>query len=72
MSLSKFARVQTDSEDDKLQLFLSTRQRRKLRGAGARRKVMAVFHKLAKIVSVISSGSSSSDSSKSEDEEVCC
>jgi len=59
--LSKFARVQTDSEDE-LQLFLSSRQWKKLRGAGARRKVTfssAVHRKAAKIVSVISSGSSS-------------
>ena len=57
----KFAWVQTDIEDE-LQLFLSARQRKKLRGAGARRKVTfssAMHRKAAKIVSVISSGSSS-------------
>ena len=59
--LSKFAQVQTDSEDEH-QLFQSARQRKKVRGAGARRKVTfssAVHRKAAKIVSVISSGSSS-------------
>ena len=57
MSLSKFARVQTDSEDDELQLFPPTRQRNKLRGVGTRRKVTfssAVLRKPAKIVLVIS------------------
>ena len=59
--LSKFAQVQTDSEDEH-QLFLSARQRKKLRGVGARRKATfssAVHRKVAKIVLVISSGNSS-------------